>query len=58
VDRQKAAFVVVRVEQRELLVAVDDIAGVVDVERHGVGLPWVGVHPGVDQRVGQPDHVA
>ena len=34
VDRQKAAVVIVRVEQGQLLVAVDDIAGVVDVERH------------------------
>ena len=33
VDRQEAAFVIMSVEQRELLMAVDDIAGVVDVER-------------------------
>ena len=35
VDRQEAAFVIMSVEQRELLMAVDDIAGVVDVERDG-----------------------
>src|SRR4051794_26472475 len=31
VDRQEAAFVIMSVEQRELLMAVDDIAGIVDV---------------------------
>ena len=33
VDRQEAALVIMGVEQRELLMAVDDIAGIVDVER-------------------------
>ena len=33
VDRQKAALVVMGVEQRELLVAVHRVAGIVDVER-------------------------
>ncbi len=33
VDRQEAAFVVVRVEQRQLLVTVHGIEGVVDIER-------------------------
>ena len=32
-DRQKAAFVIMGVEQRQLLMAVRDIAGVVDIER-------------------------
>jgi hypothetical protein len=32
-DRQKAALVVVGVEQRKLLMAVRHVAGVVDVER-------------------------
>jgi len=32
-DRQEAAFAVMGVEQRELLGAVDDIDGVVDVQR-------------------------
>ena len=32
-DRQEAALVVVRIEQRQLLVAVHHIDGVVDVER-------------------------
>ena len=33
VDRQKAALIVMRIEERKLLMAVDDIHGVVNVER-------------------------
>ena len=33
VDRQEAAFVVMGVEQRKLLVAMHDIDGVIDVQR-------------------------
>ena len=58
VDRQEAAFVVMGVEQRELLMAVDDVAGVVDVERDRGRRIRVARHPLVDQRVGQADHVA
>ena len=58
VDRQEAAFVLMSVEQRELLIAVDDIAGVVDVQRDGCRLARVAIHPCVDQGVGQSDHVA
>jgi len=46
------------VEQRELLMAVDDVAGIVDVERDGCRLARVAIHPCVDQSVGQSDHVA
>lgn len=46
------------VEQRELLMAVDDIAGIIDVERDGCRLVGVAIHPCVDQNVGQSDHVA
>ena len=38
--------------------AVDDVAGIVDVERHRLRLSRVGVHPGVHQGVGEADHVA
>ena len=48
VDRQEAAFVIMSVEQRELLVAVDDIAGIVDVERDRCRLARVAIHPCVD----------
>jgi hypothetical protein len=58
VDRQEAALVIMSVEQRELLVAVDDIAGIIDVERDGCRLARVAIHPCVDQSVGQSDHVA
>jgi len=43
VDRQEAAFVIMSVEQRELLMAVDDIAGIVNVERDGCGLARVAI---------------
>ena len=58
VDRQKAALVIMSVEQRELLMAVDDIAGIVDVERDDSRLARVAIHPCIDQSVGQSDHVA
>ena len=58
VDRQEAALVIMSVEQRELLMAVDDIAGIIDVERDGCRLARVAIHPCVDQSVGQSDHVA
>ena len=58
VDRQEAALVIMSVEQRELLMAVDDIAGIVDVERDGCRLARVAIHPCIDQSVGQSDHVA
>jgi hypothetical protein len=34
VDRQEAALAMVPVPERELLIAVDDIAGVIDIQRH------------------------
>ena len=37
--------------------AVDDIAGVVNVERDGCWLARVAIHPCVNQGVGQSDHV-
>ena len=58
VDRQKAALVVMGVKQRKLLVAVDDVAGIVDVECHRARWLRVGVDPGLDERVGQANHVA
>src|SRR5882724_11201519 len=51
VDRQEAAFVIMSVKQRELLMAVDDIAGIIDVERDGCRLARVAIHPCVDQSV-------
>jgi hypothetical protein len=42
VDRQEAALVIMSVEQRKLLMAVDDIPGIVDVDRDGCRLARVG----------------
>src|SRR5277367_631372 len=49
-DRQKTALVVMSVEQRELLMAVRDIAGVVDVENDARGFAFVRRHPLIDER--------
>jgi hypothetical protein len=51
VDRQEAAFVIMSVEQRELLVAVGDIAGVVDVQGDGCGLARIAIHPHASTKV-------
>ena len=42
------------VEQRELLMAVNDIAGIVDVERDGCRLARVAIHPCVEEPVAEP----
>ena len=57
-DRQKAALVVVGVEQRELLMAVHNIVGVVDIEPDRGRRSRVGRHPLIDERVGQAHHVS
>ena len=57
VDRQEAALVVMGIEQRQLLMAMDDIAGIVDVERDGTRRLWIGIHPRIDERICQPDHI-
>ena len=57
-DRQKTALVIVSIEQRQLLVAMRDVAGVVDVERHRRRRLFVGRHPLIDERIGKTDHVA
>jgi hypothetical protein len=55
VFRQETAFVVMRVEQRQLLMAVHYIAGVVDVERNGRRLTFIGNHPLVNERPCEAD---
>ncbi len=57
-DRQEAACVVMRVEQRELLVAVDNVAGVVDVECHLGGRRRIAVEPQIEHHPAEPDHAA
>ena len=57
-DRQKAALVVMGVEQRQLLMPMHHIAGVVDVQHHTVRRGGVAFHPLIDQSIGQPDGIA
>jgi hypothetical protein len=58
VDGQEAALVIVRVEQGKLLVAVHDIAGVVDVERDGGRRTGVAGAVEVDHGVAHAHHFA
>jgi hypothetical protein len=39
-DRQKAPFIIMGMEQRQLLMAVHGIGGIVDVERDRLGRTW------------------
>lgn len=55
---QKAARIVVGVEQRQLLLAVDHVAGVVDVQGDGGWRHGVAGAVQVDQHAPEPDQVA
>lgn len=46
------------VEQRELLVAVNHVAGVVDVQRHRIGRRRMAVEPQIEHRSAEADHTA
>ena len=50
VDGEEAAGVVMSVEERQLLVAVHGIAGVVDIQRDGGGRGGEGAAEEIDQR--------
>ena len=56
-DGQEAVLVVVGVEQRQLLAAMDDVAGVVDIERDAFGRCGIARHPLVDEGIGQADGI-
>ena len=58
VDRQEATLVVMGVEQRELLMAVDDIHRVVDVERHCLRRCCVAGAVEIDHHAHQADQIA
>ena len=58
VDRQEAALVVMGIEQRELLMAVNDIHRVVDVERHRRGRGRVAGAVEIDHHAHQADQIA
>ena len=55
VDRQEAALVVVAVEERELLMAVNDVERVVDVEGDAFRRRGVARQPQVDQNPAETD---
>jgi hypothetical protein len=57
-DRQEAALVVERIEQRELLMPVHDVDGVVDVQRNCGGRTAVAGAVEVDHGVGHAHHLA
>jgi hypothetical protein len=57
-DRLEAALVLVRVEQRHLLMAVHDIDGVADIERHRVRRRGIARAVRIDQRAGQRHDLA
>jgi hypothetical protein len=56
-DRQEAALVVVRIQQRQLLMAMHDVAGVVHVENDRRRLALIGRHPLIDECLGEADRV-
>ena len=58
VDRQEAALVVVGIEQRQLLVAVNDVDRVVDVEHDRLGRRGVAGAVEIDHHPAEPDEVA
>ena len=57
-DRQETALVVMGIEQRELLMAVDDIHRIVDIERHGRRRDRVAGAVEIDHGTHQPHEVA
>jgi len=57
-DRQEAALVVMGIEQRELLMAVDDIYRVIDVERHRLRRVGVAGAVEIDHHAHQADQIA
>jgi hypothetical protein len=56
-DRKEAAFVIMGIEQRELLMAVDDVTRVIDIEDYRCRFAFVGCQPLIDKRVGQANCV-
>ena len=56
-NRQEAALVVVRIEQRQLLMAVHDVAGIVDIQNDRRRLTFVGRYPLFDQCICEADGV-
>jgi hypothetical protein len=57
-DRQKAVFIIVGVEQRQLLTAMHHVDRVVNVQRDRARRALVTVHPQIDKRIARSDHLA
>ena len=57
-DRKEASLVVMGIEQRQLLVPMDDVAGIVDVERDVRRGLVVARQPLVDEGIGEPNGIA
>ena len=57
VDRQEAPLIVISVEQRELLAAMNDVTGIVDIENNCIRFFSVAGAPLVDESVGQPHNI-
>jgi hypothetical protein len=57
-DRQKAPFVIVRIEERELLMAMDNIDRVIDIECHRARRSGIAGAVEVNHSVGQLDDLA
>jgi len=57
-DRQKTALIVMGIEERQLLVAVNHINSVIDVERHRCGRGRIAGAIEIDHDTHHPDQVA
>ena len=57
-DRQEAPFVIMRIEQRQLLVAMHGVGGVVDIKRDRLWCTLITLAPQVHQGMCQPDQGA
>ena len=57
-DRQEAPFVIVRIEQRQLLMAVHGVCGIVDIEGDRLGRAPVALAPQVHHGTRQPEQGA
>lgn len=58
VDRQEAPFVIVSIEQRQLLMTMNGIAGLIDIKSDGVRRAFVASSPLVNQSLGKAYRIA
>ena len=55
-NRHEATFVIMGIEQRQLLMAMHGIGSVIDIEGNGLGWAPVAFTPQVHHGLHQPDH--